>query len=217
VSRMPTGRRRWLVAVGVLAALVVVWWVAMANDHAVPIDSYRVVNDRTLVVVAAGSNAREWCRVTGVTETTSAVSIAAQCVEFLPLPGAGVGKEVELTVQLVQPLGARAVVDSHMSPIRRLGYLRLTPSAALTGWRPGLQGSQEQFCYDAGPAAGSPDPLAISLEGPGATEPAQTTGRWCRLSCAYSPGRGSELRPPGPFPGPGRACADRLLAGNLRA
>jgi hypothetical protein len=117
--------RRWLIALGVVAGLIIVWWVAVANDHAVPIDSYRLVNDRTLVVAAAGSNAREWCRVTDVTETTSAVSIAARCVEFLPLPGGGLGKEVELTVQLAQPLGARAVVDSQMSPIRRLGYTPL--------------------------------------------------------------------------------------------
>jgi hypothetical protein len=126
-SVLGTGRprRRWLIALGVVAGLVIVWWVAVANDHAVPIDSYRVVNDRALVVAAAGSNAREWCRVTDVTETTSTVSIAARCVEFLPLPGGGFGKEVELTVQLAQPLGARAVVDGQMSPVRRLGYTPL--------------------------------------------------------------------------------------------
>lgn len=122
-------RRRWWIAPGVVAGLVMVWWVAVAGDHAVPIDSYRVVNDRTLVVVAGGSNAREWCRVTDVTGTTLAVTIAARCLEFLPLPGAGVGKEVELTAQLGQPLGARVVVNDQGSPIDRARCINSVCSA----------------------------------------------------------------------------------------
>jgi hypothetical protein len=96
-----------------LVALVVVTLVAAGTwlvlDRPWDIESYRVVDDHTLVVTTS-SGWLDWTRVTSVTESTSSVVISLRKFR-LPLPGTG-GPATDFTVTLREPIGGRAVVDA---------------------------------------------------------------------------------------------------------
>ena len=73
------------------------------------IDFYKLLDPATIrVTTYAGSAA--WTRVTDVTETSSQVDIVLKSWEW-PVPQAGIGELVPLTVTLDAPLGDRLVTD----------------------------------------------------------------------------------------------------------
>jgi hypothetical protein len=96
-----------------LLALIIVTLVAggtwLVLDRPWDIESYRVLDDHTLVVTAS-SGWLDWTRVTSVTESTSSVVISLSSFR-LPLPGTG-GAATDFTVTLRDPIGGRAVVDA---------------------------------------------------------------------------------------------------------
>jgi hypothetical protein len=101
---------RLLKLLAVVAAVVVVWRVAIGKDYAAAIAGYSPVDSRTLLVEAVGGH-ESWCRIGGVTESSAEVQVRAICLDWLSLPGTADGVFYGLTVQLAEPLGNRRVVD----------------------------------------------------------------------------------------------------------
>jgi hypothetical protein len=103
------GRVRRLAAAVVGAGLALAW-VVLAGTSSAPVQSYRVVDPQTIVVVVGGAP-HGWTRVSGVTESATAVAVSAQTTTWLPGPGTASLELVELTVRLAQPLDGRTVTD----------------------------------------------------------------------------------------------------------
>jgi hypothetical protein len=90
--------------VGVLATSVL--------DGPAEMDSYRVLDDQTLTVVAvAGRTA--WVRVTDVTETPATVTILVSNLGLQLGAGTAEGLAYPLVVRLRAPLADRTVIDGH--------------------------------------------------------------------------------------------------------
>ncbi len=100
--------RRALVLAGALAIGAFGWWRVV--DYAAPIDSYRVLDARTISFTVISGHG-DSCRVTTFLETATEVRLGADCLNWLPLPRTAEGVLVELTVGLAQPLGDRRVED----------------------------------------------------------------------------------------------------------
>lgn len=110
-------RRSWLIAGGMVAAVVViVWFVALTRLSTSRVSAYRVVDEWTIVVQADGAP-RTWTWISEMRETASEVRLAARSFEWLRLPGAATGLYAELTVHLAQPLGGRVVLDEDGEPV----------------------------------------------------------------------------------------------------
>jgi hypothetical protein len=104
-----SSRRLWVVLAVLVGLLVVGRWM----DRSQPIQSYRVIDDRTIAVEVDASSP-QWTRITGVTETYDRVIVSVGSFIFpWPQAGAGVGKSEELLVTLSQPLGSRSVIDGY--------------------------------------------------------------------------------------------------------
>ena len=81
------------------------------------IDTYELV-DAARVRVSTYASSAAWTRVTGVSETSSQVHITVKLWEW-PVPQAGIGEPLDLTVTLDAPLGDRRVTDGlHEVPRR---------------------------------------------------------------------------------------------------
>jgi hypothetical protein len=77
--------------------------------------SYRVVDERTIVVSAYGV---DWVRVTGMTETADAVRISiATTTWWVPAPRLGSITRHDLVVSLARDLGTRTVEDAAGNPV----------------------------------------------------------------------------------------------------
>jgi len=107
--KRPRSRQPWVVLATLVGLLVVGRWM----DRSQPIQSYRVIDDRTIAVEVDASSP-QWTRITAVTETWDQVVVSVGSF-ILPSPqmGAGVGRSEELLVTLSQPLGSRPVVDGY--------------------------------------------------------------------------------------------------------
>jgi hypothetical protein len=111
------GRWRWVILVGVAALLVVVLWILLVvREYPSRIHSYRVIDERTLVV-QVNAPPRGWTWVDEVVETSSAVKVSIKSFDLLPGPGTAYAISLELTVQLDQPLGDRVVQDGDGIPV----------------------------------------------------------------------------------------------------
>jgi hypothetical protein len=99
--------KSWLVAALVLAAGAGVF---VALDRPDPIDYYRLVGDRT-IVVGTLTGVATWSRVSSVTETPTSVVVAVRSFRF-PVPAPAAGIPIEYVVTLEAPLGDRTVVDA---------------------------------------------------------------------------------------------------------
>lgn len=99
-----------MVVIAVLAGLILVGrWL----DRSQPIQSYRVIDDRT-IAVEVDSSSPQWTRITNVTETYDRVTVSVGSFIFpWPAPQAGVGTSEELLVTLNQPIGSRPVIDGY--------------------------------------------------------------------------------------------------------
>jgi hypothetical protein len=108
--------RRSLMVVGLVALVAVAWLVLVAKNYSTPISSYRVVDDRTIVVQVTGGHL-SWCRLTSTVETAADIRVSAECLDWLPGPGTALGVFYELTVRLSQPLNNRVVKDGVGVPV----------------------------------------------------------------------------------------------------
>lgn len=110
-------RHRIRLLLGVAGLLVAAY---LLIGRPVPIESYHVLNERTIAVrVVTGD--LTWTRVAGVRETDTFVEVAVTAVTA-PVPMSSIGKPVELTVDLQQPLADRTVIDAATNrdvPIRQ--------------------------------------------------------------------------------------------------
>jgi len=97
---------RVVVAAGLTAGLVFA-----ALDRAEPIEYYRLVGDRTLVVGTTTATLT-WTRVSSVTETPTSVVVAVRSFRIQFGPGTGAAFPIELVVTLAAPLDGRTVVDA---------------------------------------------------------------------------------------------------------
>jgi hypothetical protein len=82
-----------------------------ALDRAAPIDYYRLVGDRTIVLGALTGQVT-WTRVSSVTETPTSVVVAVQSFRIQFGPGTGAAFPIELVLTLAAPLDGRTVVDA---------------------------------------------------------------------------------------------------------
>jgi len=106
-------------AILVLAVLAIAAGAELLLDKPSSIDVYRVVDQRTLVLVTH-SGWLDWTRVTSVVETPTSVTIQLKDFRWdFFLPGTG-GQPTDFTVTLSAPLGDRQVIDASTGqPIRR--------------------------------------------------------------------------------------------------
>ena len=104
------GPMRRLAAAGAVGAGLALAWVVLAGTESAPVQSYRVVDPQTIVVVVGGAP-HGWTRVSGVAESALTVAVSAQTTTWLPGPGTANLELVELTVRLAQPLDGRTVTD----------------------------------------------------------------------------------------------------------
>ena len=104
------GRLRRVAAAGAVGAGLALAWVVLAGTSPAPVESYRVTDPQTIVVVVGGAP-HGWTRVSGVAESASAVAVSAQTTTWLPGSGTSNLELVELTVRLAQPLDGRTVTD----------------------------------------------------------------------------------------------------------
>jgi hypothetical protein len=108
------GRSAWAIGILVLATLVVLaltWIVLNTVNSRVRIDSYRVVDQRTIVVTAA-VGPHSWTRVTGVTETATEVRVTVESLDVTLGPSAAYAVLADLTVSLSQDIDDRTVLDA---------------------------------------------------------------------------------------------------------
>ena len=120
-------RRLWVVLAMLVALVLVGRWL----DRSQPIESYRVIDDRTIAVEVDASSL-QWTRITGVTETSDRVIVSVGSFIFpWPQAEAGLGRSEELLITLRQPLGNRSVID---------GYTGDTVPQAQCPWSLGQQG-----------------------------------------------------------------------------
>lgn len=103
---LPRLRRRWIVLLVVLA--LTMGWLGLL-DASARIVYYRVIDDHT-VAVGAETGPSFWARVTTLTETSSSVVVGVSTIRA-PVASIG-GDPVELTVNLHDPIGDRAVIDA---------------------------------------------------------------------------------------------------------
>jgi hypothetical protein len=102
-------RRLWVILAILAGLLVLGHWL----DRSQPIESYRVIDDRTIAVEVDASSP-QWTRITGVTETSDRIIVSVGSFIFpWPQPEAGVGRSEALLVTLSQPLGSRSVIDGN--------------------------------------------------------------------------------------------------------
>lgn len=102
-------RRLWVVIAVVAGLILVGRWL----DRSQPIQSYRVIDNRT-IAVEVDSSSPQWTRITGVTETQDQVTVSVGSFIFpWPQAQAGVGTSEELLVTLSQPIGSRPVIDGN--------------------------------------------------------------------------------------------------------
>ena len=102
-------RRLWVVIAIAVGLILVGRWL----DRSQPIQSYRVIDDRT-IAVEVDSSAPQWTRVTSVTETPDTVTVSVGSFIFpWPQAQAGVGTSEELLVTLSEPIGGRRVIDGN--------------------------------------------------------------------------------------------------------
>jgi hypothetical protein len=105
--------------VGLAATLVILSWLLfVAREYPSRIDSYRVVDERTIVVQVVAPP-RGWTWVDEVVESSSAVKVSVRSFDLLPGPGTAYAISLELTVQLDEPLGDRLVEDGDGRPVPR--------------------------------------------------------------------------------------------------
>jgi hypothetical protein len=102
-------RRRWIVLVGVLAVAGIAL-LRLDDATATGIWSYRVIDDHRIAVQAIGGPG-VWTRVTGVTETTTAVTVRLSAIQP-PLPVLA-DEIIEFTIELRDPIGDRQVIDGN--------------------------------------------------------------------------------------------------------
>lgn len=123
IARTPRGGRPWLVAAGVVAAAGAVFAVM---DRPAPLDYYRLVGDRTIVVHTITGRAT-WTRVSSVSESPTSVVVTVRSFRIPFVPASGVGIPIEFVITLEAPLGDRTVVDAAtgaaVRPSRCLGML----------------------------------------------------------------------------------------------
>jgi hypothetical protein len=102
-------RRLWVVIAVVAGLILVGRWL----DRSQPIQSYRVIDDRT-IAVEVDSSSPQWTRITSVTETQDRVTVSVGSFIFpWPQAEAGVGTSEELLVTLGQSIGSRSVMDGY--------------------------------------------------------------------------------------------------------
>ena len=106
--KIPRLRRRWFVlAIAVVATLVAV----RLLDQPLAIESYRLVDQQTVVVTGYGTKLA-WTHVTNVVESEATVTISANSFEITGfLPHTNEADRIEIEVRLSAPLGSRHVVD----------------------------------------------------------------------------------------------------------
>lgn len=80
-------------------------------------DSYRVLNERSIVVAVAVAP-RSWTRLTALEQTESEVRVIVESLDWpIPLPGTADLELRELTIALAADLGTRTVRDANGQPI----------------------------------------------------------------------------------------------------
>jgi len=92
-----------------LILLVVVGGCALGLDHSSPIDYYRVIDSRT-IVVGVGTGPTFWARVVSLTETATKITIGARSLA-IPVPSTA-DQITEVTVVLASDVGDRQVFDA---------------------------------------------------------------------------------------------------------
>lgn len=92
-------------------------WTAVGGGTTQLADSYRLIDEDTIVVESVSGSAT-WTRVTDVRESTDAVRITIKSLSA-PVPHTAVGVPIEFVIDLAQPLGDRVVLDGFWNvPLR---------------------------------------------------------------------------------------------------
>jgi len=118
--RVPRGAPRLFAGVSLAVLIAGAWLLVMGQESVPTLDSYRIVDSRTIEVEAV-SPPHGWTRVTSVTESSSDVRITVRCQTWLRGSGTAELVLVRLSVHLVQPLANRVVMDGEGRQVRLEG------------------------------------------------------------------------------------------------
>jgi hypothetical protein len=92
--------------------VILLWILFVVREYPSRIESYRAVDERTLVLQVIAPP-RGWTWVDEVVESSSTVEVSIRSLDLLPGPGTAHAIAIELTVRLDQPLGDRVVQDGN--------------------------------------------------------------------------------------------------------
>jgi hypothetical protein len=105
-----TSRRQRLGCLALAALTVLVPLAFGLRGTVIRIESYRLLDADTLAVQVTHGNL-DWTRVGSVDESATSVEVEVR-MSTVPVPQTNIGYALDLTVQLVSPLGDRRVIDA---------------------------------------------------------------------------------------------------------
>jgi hypothetical protein len=111
-------RVRWRLVIGFAVVLGSAVAFYLSSNHRAPVLSYRVEDQRTLVITA-GAGAAAWTRVSEVVETGAEVRVVVESLDW-PVSRTLELRLVEFTVVLSRDLGDRVVRDGSGSVVQRI-------------------------------------------------------------------------------------------------
>jgi hypothetical protein len=112
-------RLRWKVLLGIVVVLGGAIAFYTSSNHLAPTMSYRLADQRTLVITA-GVGVATWTRVAGVAETDNDVRVAIESLDW-PVTRTMQLELVEFTIVLSHDLGDRVVRDGSGAIVPRQG------------------------------------------------------------------------------------------------
>lgn len=107
---------RLLLAFIVVAGAAALFY--LSSNHPTPIVSYRLIDERTVVVTAAAGSAT-WTRLVGVVESDAAVRVSVESLDW-PVNSTMQANLIEFTLVLSRDLGQRTVRDGTGSEVPRV-------------------------------------------------------------------------------------------------
>jgi hypothetical protein len=109
--RIAMNRRMAVIGAGLLLVAIAAGVTSVSGGYINGITRYHLVDARTIAIEVITGDL-SWTRVTEIAETNDKVRIVVRTLTA-PVPMSNVGRDLELTVSLKEPLGDRMIIDGN--------------------------------------------------------------------------------------------------------